>query len=91
MRRLFPVEKVILFGSRARGTAQKDPDVDLLVVVTYLNKEIRESIIDAAFDTSVEEDVDVIALPCSLAEYNSPLFQADHFYRNIQKEGVLFS
>ncbi len=40
----FDVEKVILFGSRARGTATKDSDVDLLVVMRYEGRETDQAV-----------------------------------------------
>jgi predicted nucleotidyltransferase len=84
-----PVKTVILFGSQARGTAGEESDIDLLVVVEKLDRNIRETIIDEAYNVSLEEDVDLIALPCDIQEFTSPLFQADAFYRNVQTDGVV--
>ena len=40
----FDVEKVILFGSRARGTATSESDVDLLVVMRYRGRETDQAV-----------------------------------------------
>lgn len=80
---------IILFGSQARGTAELESDVDLLVIVDDLNKYVREVIVEEAFDLSLEENADVIAIPCDVKEFYSPLFQADAFYKNIQNDGVV--
>jgi predicted nucleotidyltransferase len=40
----FGAEKVILFGSYANGTAQKDSDVDLLVVASFEGKSVDKSV-----------------------------------------------
>ena len=40
----FDVEQVILFGSRARGTATKDSDVDLLVIMRYHGRETDQAV-----------------------------------------------
>jgi predicted nucleotidyltransferase len=40
----FGAEKVILFGSYANGTAQKDSDVDLLIVTAFEGKSVDKSV-----------------------------------------------
>ena len=40
----FDVERIILFGSRARGTANNDSDVDLLVVMRYAGSETDQAV-----------------------------------------------
>jgi len=89
--RKVPVKLLILFGSQARGTAGPDSDLDVLVVVERMDKKIRGIIIDEAFELSLQEGKDLLALPCSLEEFQSPLFQADAFYQNVQREGVIVS
>ncbi len=42
--REFDPERVILFGSHARGTAGDDSDVDLLVILSFEGKPIRKSL-----------------------------------------------
>ncbi len=37
-----PVEMIVLYGSYARGTAQKDSDIDIAVVVEDLKGDILE-------------------------------------------------
>lgn len=55
----FHPEKVILFGSRARGTAQPDSDVDLLVVMRVDGSRRRQA---AAIDGALADR----ALPLDL-------------------------
>src|SRR5437762_13197853 len=38
------VERIVLFGSRARGTATKESDVDLLVVMQYRGGETDQAV-----------------------------------------------
>jgi len=40
----FDVDRIILFGSRARGTATKDSDADLLVVMRYAGGETEQAV-----------------------------------------------
>jgi len=88
---LVPVEKIILFGSQARGTFEEGSDIDVLVVVEKLDKEMRAIIIDEAFNLSLQYDVSLIAIPCDIDEFTSPLFQEDAFYKNINNEGITIS
>lgn len=39
-----PVERIILFGSRARGDAREDSDVDLLVIETKVEDRAAEMV-----------------------------------------------
>lgn len=60
----FDPEKVILFGSQARGDAGPDSDVDLLVVMPVADEEKRErrsKIREALDDIEVPKDVFVIS------------------------------
>lgn len=87
-RKNLPVKSVILFGSQARGNYEPDSDIDVLVVTEKLDKKIRETIIDEAYEISLKEDIPVIPLVYELKEFQSPLFRAGPFYQNISREGI---
>lgn len=53
------IEKIILFGSRARGDTQVDSDIDILVIVTNGAKELKNKITDLAFDIILKYGVDI--------------------------------
>ncbi|MDH5186611.1 MAG: nucleotidyltransferase domain-containing protein [candidate division WOR-3 bacterium] len=81
------IKQVILYGSYVRGEANKDSDIDILVLVDEsLNPfEVRKSLSDLLFDILLEkgELISVIAVPERFYEnYNSP------FIINVKKEGV---
>lgn len=87
-RKNLPVKAVILFGSQARGDYGPGSDIDVLVVTERLDKKIREAIIDEAYEINLKEDVPVIPLAYDLNEFQSPLFRAESFCRNISREGI---
>lgn len=59
-RQLFPIKKMLLYGSHARGTATKDSDIDVAVVVDETDHsrriEITARLFHAAFniDAAIE-------------------------------------
>ena len=87
-RQILPNEKVILFGSQARGDEREDSDWDLLVL---LNKEKKEF-----------EDVDIYSYPFTELGWNygvainSVLCTEKHweknknfpFYENVMIDGI---
>ena len=42
--REFDAERVVLFGSHARGTATEDSDVDLLVILPFKGRSVNQSV-----------------------------------------------
>jgi predicted nucleotidyltransferase len=52
-----------LFGSRARGDAHEDSDVDLLVVVDDLSESERGEVFDLAWAAAAEEEEFVVLAP----------------------------
>jgi UTP:GlnB (protein PII) uridylyltransferase len=52
-----PFYQTIVFGSRARGDAQPDSDLDILVLVEYLTPAIRKSISDCAWEVGFDVDI----------------------------------
>jgi len=61
------IKKVILYGSHVRKEANKDSDIDLLVIISdSLNpSEVRNSISDLLFDIILreKEQISVITVP----------------------------
>ena len=81
----FDIEKIILFGSQARGSANKYSDVDLLIIIN--NTKNRLKLIDKV-DTSLEGlklARDIIVL--SEKEYNSDKMIPGTIARYAYKEG----
>ena len=66
----FDPEKIVLFGSHARGIAGSDSDVDLLVVMTVSGSK-REQAVEleiALADVGVAKDV-IVVTPEEVAKY----------------------
>jgi len=79
---------LVLFGSQARGDANLESDIDILVVLKEKNNrdKKREAILDFIFDVSLEFGVLVSCVYVSQAQFEqekSPLLL------NIRREGIV--
>jgi predicted nucleotidyltransferase len=80
-------QRVILFGSRARGTARPRSDADFLVVVPQErhSREQMVAVLDALAEFPIASDV-VLTTPDDLADFSVlPTFV--HYYA--QRDGIV--
>ena len=87
-RQILPDEKVILFGSQARGDAREDSDWDLLVIVnsdsTNLDDEIKYSYPFTKLGWIYNVDLNVLL-------YSKNDWEKRYFtllYKNVLKDGI---
>ncbi len=82
------VHEVRVFGSRARGDASEDSDLDVLVVVEQLDHAVEKFISDCAWEAGFPEDIILVPVAITLdAIKNSPLRESA-FIHNVYREGV---
>jgi len=79
---------VLLFGSAARGSMDRDSDIDILVVIEENSKRVENGISDVAFRMSIENDVLINEIVLSRGYYEGNRFRATPFFGNVQKEGI---
>lgn len=79
-------EKIILFGSFARGKPTEDSDIDLLIIKKTKKKWLERQIeVGKIIDGEIATDT-LIQTP---SEIRRRLDLGDFFYRNILKKGTL--
>ncbi|MBF0497038.1 MAG: nucleotidyltransferase domain-containing protein [Deltaproteobacteria bacterium] len=85
----FPVDEVILYGSKARGDDHADSDIDLLIITSrpILWRE-RKSIVAALFDLGLANDTIISILTVPLADWTAGAFRQTAIYREIRRDGV---
>lgn len=77
-----------LFGSKARGDSDPESDIDVLIVLEDINREIRKSVSVLCCDLGIDHHVVLTPILYSLAELNSGRTRITPFYRNVAREGV---
>lgn len=89
LRRLFPVDRVVLFGSKATGTSDAESDIDLLVLTTRkLDWEERRAITDTLFDLGLSHEVIYSTVVVSTLEWTEGVYQVLPLRSEIEKHGV---
>jgi predicted nucleotidyltransferase len=79
---------VQLFGSKARGEATPESDVDLLVVVRQDEPRLIGALYDRLLDVCLSHDVYISLKVFSQAEYEQLNHPRTPFMQNIAREGV---
>ena len=90
LRSRFPVERVMLYGSKARGTDDEESDIDLLVLTSRkLEWRERDAITDALFDIELAHGVVISSLVLPAAEWERGRFTILPIHEEIEDSGVL--
>ena len=86
----FPSAKVYLYGSRIKGTANKESDWDLLILLKEKNisAEIENEITSPLYDLEFETGEIISPMVYSENDWNN-LYNTTPFYKNVMKEGQL--
>lgn len=84
------LREVVLFGSRARGDASEDSDVDVLVVADDLDEADRLWIYDRAYDAGVDGDDFVSVSPLAYLTAHAADMRARErrLMREIARDGI---
>ena len=82
------VHEVRVFGSRARGDASEESDLDVLVVVDHLDHSIERYISDCAWETGFSENVIIIPIAITLDTLKNSPIRESAFIKNVYREGI---
>jgi uncharacterized protein len=77
-----------VFGSRARGDAADDSDMDVFVEVESLDRETKRAISDIIWDFSIDHGVVISPLFFSRSEDEDSPMRSSFIIEEIMKEGV---
>lgn len=87
------LDSVIVYGSYARGDYSEFSDVDVMILVSLTENQIKEifdQISDLAFDYLMKHEIDISPVIINTDHFN---YWADNlpYYRNVRDEGVRLS
>ncbi len=80
--------EVRLFGSRARGDARKDSDVDVLVIISSGDWRISDVVYGIATDILLETEVCISPKVINRKEYDHLCDMENPFLKNVIREGI---
>ncbi len=84
------LKRLIIYGSRARGEAHEESDLDVIALVDEKTPEIEKHLEDIAYQIMWDHDFKpIISLKVfSEADFNNAFKKGFSFYRHVAEEGV---
>lgn len=84
-----PGIKIKLFGSKVKGTANQESDLDMLILLpSEVTQTLRRQIIHKIFDLNLVFETNISCLIFSEKEWNSERFSKLLFRNIVEEEGV---
>ena len=85
------LQKIILYGSYARGDFRQDSDIDIMILLDMSDLDLKvygQRLSYMTYDFNLDYDLDIKPIAKSEAHFKKWVINYP-FYANIQKEGVI--
>lgn len=82
------IEEVVIFGSKVRGDADKDSDIDILVITISDDWERKDEIREIGYDLDEEIDYGLSIQVMSKTHIDYLRKNKFQFIENVEKEGM---
>jgi len=79
---------LILFGSKISGADSEYSDIDIFITAKDCDSEMKDKIIDIAFDVNLAYGVYISPRVVPLKLFNNKLFRCTPFLQHIENEGL---
>jgi len=84
----FDVRDMLLFGSKVRGQAGPDSDVDIMIELAKRSPEIESEIDDITFEVNLRNDSFITTIVFGQDELQQGPMKESPIYKTIRKEGI---
>jgi hypothetical protein len=89
IKKVWPLARTMVFGSKATGTADEESDLDVLVgLPCTINSEIRRQIIQMVFERNLEYGCNISPLIVSEQEWENGLLSLLPIHSFVEAEGI---
>ena len=86
----FTVERMLLYGSAARGELDQESDIDLLILTQeVLPRKRRHKITDIVFEVNLKYGTNFSTLVVDINSWESGRYSVLPIYQEIDREGVV--
>jgi len=83
------LNRLVLFGSRARGDADPDSDLDVLVILNMpVSREVEDYVNDCAWEVGLEHGIVVVPVTVSRLDWEEGLLSSSLLAIAVRQEGV---
>lgn len=85
------INKIILYGSYARGDFQQDSDIDIMILLDLSDLELKQyskALSYMTYDFNMDNDLDIKPVAKNEAHFNKWV-ENYPFYSNVKNEGVV--
>jgi predicted nucleotidyltransferase len=84
------IKKIIVFGSRARGGASEESDLDAIVLLDEKTPEVEKQLDEIAYSVMWDYDFrPIVSLKVfSEEQFRKAVEKGYSFYKNVEREGI---